>query len=139
MVWYWKKDGRLMIEDGRPLAEELLGFAGKPFVLVEGVPLSIALDAAKEHVWKIVKKSAPFVGHLLCGWSQLDAEKHPFGLCVDDDRTASPEDRFFLALKNLYLTQMMRKKPKAEPSGVQEGDFFGTLKRLRKEDKKKPC
>ena len=56
MVWYWKKDGRLMIEDGRPVAEELLGFAGKPFVLVEGVPLSIALDAAKEHVWKIVKK-----------------------------------------------------------------------------------
>ena len=49
-VWYWKKDGRLMIDDGRPLAEELLEFAGTRFVMVDGVPLSLALDAAKEHV-----------------------------------------------------------------------------------------
>jgi hypothetical protein len=46
-VWYWKKDGRLMIDDGKPVAEELLTFAGTQFVMVDGIPTSDATTAAK--------------------------------------------------------------------------------------------
>jgi hypothetical protein len=49
-VWYWKKGGRLMIDDGKPVAEELLAFAGTRFVMVDGVPVSVVSDAAKEYV-----------------------------------------------------------------------------------------
>ena len=112
IVFYWKKDGRLMIDDGKPVAEELRRFAGKPFVMVEGVPLSIVLDAAKEHVRKQAEQSPYLLERLLCEWPQVDATKHPFDSCVDDDRTASPEDRFFLELKKLYRTHLMRRETK---------------------------
>jgi hypothetical protein len=111
-VWRWVKDGKLMIDDGKPVAEELRGFAGNPFVLVEGVPLSITLDAAKEHVWKQAEENPSFLECLLCDWSRLDSTKRPFGSRAEkcDDRATSGEDDFFAALKNLYLTQMTRKE-----------------------------
>ena len=48
-VWRWKKNGRLMFDDGKPVAEELLEFTGTRFVMVDGVPLSRACGRAKEH------------------------------------------------------------------------------------------
>jgi hypothetical protein len=156
-VWYWKKDGRLMISGGDPVAEELLTFAGKPFVMVEGVPLSVTLDAAKEHVWKQAEENPSFLERLLCEWPQPAPEKRPSGSRTDDDRVASAEDDFFLALKKLHLTQLMRKEsetadevgrapevPAADgpseqaPSAAVE-DFFSKLKRMRDEKTAKQC
>jgi hypothetical protein len=71
-VWYWHKDGRLMIDDGKPAAEELLEFAGMPFVMVDGVPLSISRDAAKEHVQKQVREGRTELAVLLDGRSLGD-------------------------------------------------------------------
>lgn len=110
VAWYWKKDGRLMIEGGKPVAEELERYAGNPFVLVDGVPLSITLDAAKEHVRKLAEKSPYFLERLLCEWPQAGAENHLRESGVNDDRTASPEDQFRLELNKLHLTQLMRRE-----------------------------
>jgi hypothetical protein len=112
IVGYWKKDGRVMIKGGKPVAEELQEYAGNPFVLVDGVPLSITLDAAKEHVRKLAEKSPYFLERLLCEWPQVETVGSPFDSRVDDDRPASPEDWFFLELKKLYRTQLMRRETK---------------------------
>ena len=108
VVLYWKKDGRLMIVDRKPVAEELLGFAGNPFVMVDGVPLSITLDAAKEHVWKLAEKAPHFVRDLLCELPQPVEKTHPSGSSKDDDRAVSAENDFILALKKLHMTNLMR-------------------------------
>ena len=110
IVWYWKKDGKLMIGDRKPVAEELLGFAGNPFVLVDGVPLSITVGAAKEHVWKLVEKHPYLLERVVHAWPHPYAEKHPCGLPVDDDRIASAEDHFFLELNKLHLARMVQKE-----------------------------
>ena len=39
----------LMIDNGKPVAEELLEFTGTRFVMVDGVPLSLACGRAKDH------------------------------------------------------------------------------------------
>ena len=110
IVWYWKKDGRLMIEHGEPVAEELLGYAGNPFFMVDDVPLSITLDAAKEHVWKIADKNSWFLERLLCEWPSADHGKDPSGSCKDEERAASTEDDFFFELNKLHLAQMVQKE-----------------------------
>jgi len=112
IVFDWKKDGRMMIEHGKPVAEELLGYAGNPFVMVEGVPLSITLDAAKAHILKLAEEDGSYLERLLIFWSELDKTENRCVLAEDrcDDPTASAEDRFFATLRKLRLAQMMRKK-----------------------------
>jgi hypothetical protein len=107
IVSYWKKLDRLMIEGGKPIAEELLGFAGNPFVLVDGVPLSITLDAAKEYVWKQAEANPYFLTRLLCEWPSADHDKYPSG--KDENRAPSAMNDFFFELNKLYFAQMVQK------------------------------
>jgi hypothetical protein len=102
-VWYWKKDGRLMIDDGKPVAKELLEFFGTRFVLVNGVPVSFALDAAKEHVQKQIEQGRADLAILIEGKSPLDGRDGAF---AESHPAREPDNGdFFGALNRMHRTQ----------------------------------
>ena len=107
-VLYWKKKDRLMIDHGKPVAEELLKFAGKPFVMVEGVPLSITLDAAKDFVRKEIQKGRDYLAYLLDDGALLDGRRQSHSQCAESGPTAP------------------------SGAGTPENDFFGSLKRMQR-------
>ena len=114
-VWHWMKDGRLMIDDGKPVAEELLEFAGTEFVMVNGVPQSLAVQSARDYVRGEVQRGRKYLTSMLKdkllweGLNGLDGGNTGSGHTGQSKEESPAREGFFAELKRKRQTQEERK------------------------------